>query len=232
MQIEWFSHHNLPDTLENLMFKKTALAAALALTLGQTFAATAFNNGAPDLVAGTGMTEFRVADNFTLGASFDITNIFFWSAQDALSAYTGTISWAIFSDVVGAPGVAAVASGTSSAVGTATGGTIGGGDAVYAFNISGLSFTLSAGSYWLSLLNGAAPNPAAPGFMGWATASPGTGPGSVYNDGGWIATGNEQAFRIDGTLTGVPPGVPEPGSLALVMAALAAGVGLRRASHR
>jgi hypothetical protein len=211
------------------MFKPYAVAAALAFTLGSSQAATAFDNGAPDLVSATNMTEFRVADNFTLGASYDITNIRFWSAQETLGSYTGSVSWGIFSNVGGEPGVALV-SGLASILGTATGGTIGGGDAIYSFDIPVVAFTLSAGSYWLTLLNGAAPNPTPVGFMGWATTSPGNAPGGLYNDGGWIASGNEQAFRIDGTLSGGT--LPEPGSIALVLAALALCGGLRQKRSR
>jgi hypothetical protein len=220
------------DIMEKIMFKKSVLAAALALALGHSQAATVFNNGAPDLVSATGMTEFVVADNFTVGATFDITNIRFWSAQDTASAYVGSVSWAIYSDAVGAPGVA-LTSGLATVPGTATGGTIGGGASIYLFDIPVVAFTLSAGSYWLTLLNGAAPNPAAPGFMGWATASPGTGPGGMYLDAGsWVSSGSEQAFRIDGNPPNPNPGIPEPGTVALLLAGLAVSGGLRQARRR
>ncbi len=209
------------------MIKTSALAFALALAFGTSHAATAFDNGVPDLVSATGMTEFVVADNFSLASSFDINNIRFWSAQDTLGAYTGSVSWGLYSDAAGQPGVALV-SGLASVAGTATGGSVGGVGAVYSFDIPVVAFTLSAGSYWLTLLNGAAPNPVAPNFMGWATTSPGTGAGSLYNDAGtWVPSGNEQAFRIDGTATVINP-TPEPASIALVLAGLALCGGLRQ----
>jgi PEP-CTERM motif len=206
------------------MITTLARAGALALTLGLTQVATAvtvFNNGAPDLVAGTGMTEFQVADNFTVSGSFDITNIRFWSAQDTASAYVGSVSWAIFSNAAGLPG-ASLNSGLATVAGTATGGTTGFGYGVYSFDIP-VSFTLGAGNYWLALHNGPLTNTTSAGDMTWATSSTGTGPSAVYKDGTWISAGNESAFRIDGNVTVVP----EPATTAMLMAGLLAVAGLR-----
>jgi hypothetical protein len=219
------------DTVEKIMFKKSVLAVAMALALGHSQAATVFNNGVPDLVSGTGMTENIVADNFTVGATFSITNIHFWSAQSSAGAYTGTVSWAIYSDVAGAPGTTlpGPSGGFASITGTLAGGSIGGGDALYFYDIPVAGYTLNAGSYWLALLNGNTPNPTPVGSMVWANSASGTGNG-VYFDGlSWVGTGNEQAFRIDGDPVNPNPGLPEPGSIALVLAGLALCGGLRRA---
>jgi PEP-CTERM motif len=207
-----------------MMITTLARAGALALTLGLTqvaSAVTVFNNGVPDLVAGTGMTEFQVADNFTVSGSFDITNIRFWSAQDTASAYVGSVSWAIFSNAAGLPG-ASLNSGLATVAGTATGGITGFGYGVYSFDIP-VSFTLGAGSYWLALHNGPLTNTTSAGDMTWATSGTGTGPAAVYKDGTWISSGNESAFRIDGNVTVVP----EPATTAMLMAGLLAVAGLR-----
>jgi hypothetical protein len=53
-------------------------ALPIALVYTQTVVvAPVFDYGAPDLVSGTQMTEFRVAENFTLTDSAAITNILF-----------------------------------------------------------------------------------------------------------------------------------------------------------
>jgi hypothetical protein len=202
------------------MIKRLARTAALALTLGISQAATAvtvFNNGSPDLVSGTRMTEFVVADNFTVGSGgFDITNLRFFSAQDSASAYVGSISWAVYSNVASEPG-SILNSGLATVAATATGVTTGFGYGIYSFDIP-VTFSLAAGNYWLGLHNGPLSNTTSAGDMTWATSSTGTGPASFYNDGGtWISSTNEQAFRVDGTASVVP----EPEGIALFLAGLA-----------
>jgi hypothetical protein len=211
------------------MIKTFARIAAMALTLGVSQAATAvtvFNNGGPDLVSGTGMTEFLVADNFSVGSGgFDITNLRFFSAQDAASAYVGSISWAVYSDATSLPG-SVLNSGLATVAGTATGGSTGFGYGIYSFDIP-VSFTLAAGNYWLALHNGPLSNTTSAGDMTWATTATGIGPASVYKDGTWISSGNELAFRVDGTATVVP----EPEGIALFLAGLAV-CGVLRAKRR
>jgi hypothetical protein len=205
--------------------KISARATVLALMLGVSQAATAltvFNNGAPDFVTGTAMTEFVVADNFTVASSYDITNIRFWSAQSALGAYQGSVAWAIYSDLAGLPN-SSLNAGLATVTGTATVGTVPPGYGVYSFDIP-VSFTLAAGNYWLALHNGPLSNTTTPGDMLWATSGSTSTPASVYFDGGWVSTGNEQAFRVDGNVSVVP----EPEGIALFLAGLAVCGGLRK----
>jgi PEP-CTERM motif len=206
------------------MMTTLARASALALVLGFAQAATAvtvFNNGAPDLLGGTGMTEFVVADNFTVSSTFDITNIRFFSAQDTASAYVGSVTWSIFSNVASLPGVS-LFSGSATVAATNTGATTGFGYGIYSLDLP-VSFTLGAGDYWLALHNGPLTNTTSPGDMTWATSSTGTGPSAVYRDGGWVSSGNESAFRIEGNV----PVIPEPATTAMFMAGLLAVAGLR-----
>ncbi len=208
------------------MIKKiSARAAVVALMLGASQAATAitvFNNGVPNLVSGTAMTEFVVADNFTVASSFDITNIRFWSAQDAPGAYQGSVAWAIYSDLAGLPN-SSLNAGLATVAGTASGGSTGFLYGIYSFDIP-VTFTLAAGNYWLALHNGPLSNTTTAGDMLWATSGTGSGPASIYNNGGWIDSGNELAFRVDGNVSVVP----EPEGVALFLAGLAVCGGLRK----
>lgn len=197
--------------------------AALALGMSQaTLAVTIYNNGAPDAVYGTAMTEFQVAENFSLGVAYDITNLRFWSIQDAPAAYSGSVYWAVYSNSGGAPG-ALVAGGTTAAVtATPTGASTGFGYGVYAFNIP-VTFTLGAGNYWLGLHNGPLAN-TSPTEMLWATTAVQVGSFGLYKDGTWINSGNEHAFAIDGNIAAVP----EPTTAALMLAGLFGTVSLAR----
>ena len=201
-----------------------ASAPALALCLAQAAsAAVVFNNGAPDQVSGTNMSANMVAEDFTIGATTDITNLRFWTIQSALGDYSGSLSWAIYGG--GAQPGAVLFSGTSAATAVATGGSSGFGYAEYVFDITTL-FQLSAGSYWLGLGNNPL-DPNNPSEMLWETTGSVTGSTSRYHDGAaWIDSTNHQAFRIDGNV--VNPTIPEPGTLALLAISLAAAGFVRR----
>ncbi len=215
------------------MIKASALAVTLALTLGYSQAATLVNNGAPDLVYGTAMTEGLVADNFSLASVggtnniYTITNIRFWSEQNSAAAYTGTVNWAIYSDASSQPGVA-LTGGLAAVAGTSTGATTAFGYNIWSYDIPVAAFSLSAGSYWLVLLNGATPTVSPPNDMLWASSGSGTGNGVYFSGGAWINSTNEHAFRIDGIVPSPIDPMPEPGSIALVLAGLLAAGGLRQ----
>ena len=202
---------------------KLLSGAAFALGMSQAaMAVTIYNNGAPDNVSGTGMSEVQVAENFSLASAYDVTNLRFWSAQSASADYTGSVAWAIYSNTAGAPG-SVLFSGTTTTAATPTGGTTGFGYGVYAFDIP-VSFSLAAGSYWLGLHNGPLSN-TTPSEMLWATTAVQVGSFGLYQDGAnWINSLNEHAFAIDGLA--VP--IPEPTTSALLVAGLLATLGAAR----
>jgi hypothetical protein len=188
-----------------------AFAASLAFSMASS-AATVFNNGVPDLISGTQMSEFIVADDFTLASSNTLSNIRFWSVQNAISDYNGSVAWAFYSNASNQPGIS-LFSGLAAVAGVATGGSTGFGYNAYAYDIP-ISVTLSAGNYWLGLHNGPTSNTTALEML-WATTAVGQGTLGKYLDGTWVDTTNEHAFRLDG----VSP-VPEAQAPAMLLAGL------------
>ena len=214
---------------------RASLAALAFGTCAASQAAIVVSNP-PDQVSGTNMSFALVADNFTLGGIYDISNIRFWSVQAAAADYSSNLYWAIYSDALGSPG-AVLQSATTAAVAVATGNSTGFGYNEYVFDIA-VNFQLAAGSYWLALQNDALGSTTATEML-WETSSAGSSPAGQYRDFlinplVWVDTGNEHAFQLTGQLVGNPPpppnGAPEPSTLALLFASLAAAVALRRQS--
>ena len=192
-------------------------------------AAVVFNNGSPNLLSGTNMSATQVAEDFTVGATTDITNIRFWAIQSAANDYSGNLFWAIYTDVGNEPG-ALLQGGTAVPVTeSATGSSTGFNYSEFTFDVAA-SFQLSAGTYWLGLANDPL-DPVNPSEMLWETTSAGSGFSGLYNDAGtWIDSLNHHAFLLEGRLVGDPPpvGVPEPTTLALLACGLLAARFARR----
>ena len=215
------------------MFVLAALAALLVTGAAPTANAAGiiYNNGGPNQVYGTQMSEFLVAENFTLGAAASITNIRFWSLQSASTDYTGSMYWGIYGDAAGSPGAAALHSGVAGVAGSATGSSTLFNYAEYLFDIP-VSFTLGAGNFWLGLHNGSLAT-TDPTEMLWETTSIPVGSAGKYLDSfsGWTDSGNEHAFRLDGGDVTNP--VPEPSSpLTLLASGLAIALFRRMTTTR
>ena len=207
--------------------------AALAVAAAQlSFAAPVFDNGAPDQVYGTQMSDVLVAEDFSLAALTTISSIRFWSIQSATTDYLGSVYWAVYDNVGGAPGAVLFGNTAVMTTASATGNSTGFGYAEYVFDVDVADFDLGAGTYWLGLHNGPLAL-IAPREMLWSTTASTIGSESMYFDStfGWTGAGTNLAFVLDGTGVVVPPpGVPEPGTLALVgLAVLAARVARRKA---
>ena len=209
--------------------------AALALSAAQlSFAAPVYNNGLPTLDYGTNMSGNVVAEDFSLTASATISSIRFWSIQSAPADYLGSVYWAVYSNVGGAPGAVLFGNTTVTTTAAATGNSTAFNYAEYLFDVDVTDFTLGAGNYWLGLANDPL-DPANPTEMLWSPTASTIGSESMYFDStfGWTGAGTHLAFVLDGTGVVVPPpppppGVPEPGTLALVGLAVLAARGARR----
>lgn len=226
----------------SLVSIRTAALTALIAAVGFVHAAPLVTQS-PDQAFGTNMSFAVVAESFSLGggpgASYDITNLRFWTLQSDANDYTGSVYWAIHAaDASGSVG-AVLQSAVTNIVSATTGFSSGFGYAEYVFDI-GVTFNLAAGDYWLALHNGPLSS-TGPVEMYWGTSAAGTVPIGAYNDLtdapdlGWLDTTNEHAFAISGDLVGAPPppdGVPEPATLALVIVAIAAAGSVRRRQPR
>jgi hypothetical protein len=204
-------------------FRAVFLMLALGVSQGA-MALTVFDNGAPDNVSGTQMSEFLVADSFTLSSAANLTNIHFWSAQSAASVSLGSVYWSIFGNAINNQPGDTIFSGLVTVAGVATPATTSFGYGIYVFDVPVMA-NLAAGFYWLGLHNGPLGS-IAPSEMLWANSGTGGG-GSLYLDGGeWVGSENEQAFRLDATAITSP--IPEPYMPAMMLAGLATLAGLRR----
>ena len=202
-----------------------------ALTLGFSLVAqgaTIYDNGGPNQFSGTQMSDVLVAENFTVGGTSDISNIRFWSIQAFLSDYLGSVYWAIYSDAASQPAVILQGGFTTPVTAMPTGAAAStvGGYAEYVFDIP-VTFQLVIGNYWLALHNGPLATNSGNEML-WATTGSGNGSEALYNDGvnGWVGSGNELAFRVDGTAAFGD--VPEPGTFGLLAGGLTAAALIRR----
>ena len=218
-------------------FAKSSLAAVAAASFVlSAHSALVYDNGAPNLAGGVNMSGNYVAEDFTLAANTTITNIRFWSIQSAPGDYSGNLSLAIYADVGGAIG-GLVTSLSGALAETSTGFSTGFSYGEYVFDIPS-SIALSAGNYWLALLDGFSPNPGNPSEILWETTSAGLGAAAQYFDSPtetWVDSGLNLAFRIDGREAAPPPppppppnDAPAPNTLALLFASVLAASALRR----
>nr|WP_295130559.1 PEP-CTERM sorting domain-containing protein [uncultured Roseateles sp.] len=173
------------------------------------------------------MSEQLVAENFSLSAATNITGIRLWSIQDAAAAYRGSVYWAIYSDLGGIPNAVLSGGSTSIVSEVATGNSTGFGYAEYEINIAA-SFNLAAGNYWLALHNGVLSDNSSAEML-WSTTGAGSADGRYLDSTfGWVQSGNEQAFQLEGTAVGGVGTVPEPSTLALMSLGLLAATRARQ----
>lgn len=200
-------------------------AAALALQAAGALAAPVWTNGTPDFVGGNVMSDTYQAEDFALMTTTTLTGITFWSAE-AAGAFSGSISWEIFS---GAPGGTVVASGTASAVTRTGAGTLDG-LSVFQNQFSISVADLAAGTYWLAMHNGPIASTDFNDFYWATTASNASASGRelwlVDPSAGWATNGFEHAFSVDGRAGGGGT-APEPSSAALAILAMAGVVAQR-----
>lgn len=219
----------------SLTFLRTSMAAAALCFSAVGHTATLVNN-APNLTSGTNMSFALVAENFSLGGSgsYDISNLQFWSLMQTAGDYSGSVYWAVYSDVAGSPG-SVLHSGTAAVAPTATGSSSGFGYGEYLFDIA-VNFNLAAGgTYWLALQNGALGS-TTPSEILWENSNSGLAGDGKYVDfqvgPDWLDAGAQHAFRVIGERVGdpPPPGVPTPATWLLALGGVLGATRMARAA--
>lgn len=221
-----------------------ACLAILTASAGQVQAAVIWFNGDPDLLNGVAsmlngdFSDARTYDDFNVTSTETVTGLF---SNNFMNFSTSLAAWEIRSTVSGGNGGTLIASGTSAATQTPNGfdafGYTG-----YRIEVSGLSITLSPGTYWLAV----SPIAAGSGSSSVGTTSGanalGTPPGNNknafinspalgYNFTPILDLGDDYDFSMG--VNASTSAVPEPSSLAIFgIGAYVAGIGSARRRRR
>jgi len=227
------------------LFQLVALVAVLIASAGQVQAAVIWFNGDPNLVNGlsnelNSEISGKVYDDFNVTSAVTVTELF---PNNFMSFSTSLAAWEIRSNVSVGNGGTLIAGGTSAATQTPNGfnafGLTG-----YRINVSGLSITLSPGTYWLAVT----PIDTLDGRSFVQTTSGanalGTPPGnnqnaffdSVYFGANFSPTSSDpqnQPYDYSMGVNASMTAVPEPSSIAIFgIGAYVAGIGAVRRRRR
>ncbi len=194
---------------------------------GAAQAALIWDNGAPSAtnLGGSNMSDTKQAQDFVLASATNLTSIRFWNLELVPADFVGTIFYQIFTNSAGIPSNTLVASGTVVPTRVAAGAA----NSVLGYspfqNDLAISASLGAGTYWLSLHNGALGSVAFTDFY-WTWTDIGVANNTGTNLGqemglnpvtGWTTNDQEMAFNIFGD-AGAP--VPEPATFVVAAAGL------------
>jgi PEP-CTERM motif len=178
-------------------------------------ASTVLFDQTPTNTNGFSITDFRLADDFTLSNPSTVTDLLFYYVAQSLSDL-GAVTYAIYANNAGALGAVRQSATITSGSVTRTGqSALCPTCASASFSIAPLP--LAAGSYWLELHAGTSFTDTNGGFdVDWAAVDDNATLVARYNASGLKpdtpvdSSGfNQYAFQVIGT-------VPEPGTLALL----------------
>jgi hypothetical protein len=206
------------------MNMKALLAgAAIAAAMGATSAANAadtvvYDGGSPNASSGNEATQWIQTENFTLANTASITDAHVYIAGTGgnISNWEGVANYYFFSDNGGVPGTL-LASGAGANVTTTDTGTTWccGGDS-YKLSFTFPDFTATAGTEYFFGIHLATDFNNRDEIYWVTTSSNASGPG-IESLGGtmdnWVENGQAHAFQLT---SGVPSGVPEPSTWAMM----------------
>ena len=217
--------------------KSLAMRIGLAVAIcfsGAAQAALVWDNGAPSAtnLGGSNMSDTKQAQDFILTGSTNLTGVRFWNLELVSTDYIGSIFYQIFTNAAGIPSNTVVASGTATPTRVAAGAA----NSVLGYspfqNDFAITASLAAGTYWLSLHNGALSSVAFTDFYWtWTDIGVANNTGTILGQEmgldpvtGWTTNDQEMAFNIFGDAGAA---VPEPATFAVAAAGLLV-VGLLR----
>lgn len=218
------------------MHRIKTMTAALVMSVSA-HAAQIFDNGPTLVTNARDITLFRSADDFTLGASQTVAAVQFLitntngSLLDPATNFSGSVTYAIYNNSAGSIGSQVTTGTVSGLTSTFTGLTHPGSFAKInsvQFNLVS-AVVLGAGTYWLELHEGPTLSTNDGTGIGWELSGA-TGNALQGLAANGIPTGsvnNELSFRLYDTAFGAAA-VPEPASLAMIGAGLAALIAMNR----
>jgi hypothetical protein len=222
----------------------TYYLAFTILIATSSFAGTIYENGSPNGLNGADLSNFTLADDFTLTSQATVSNFRFWFIAAKATDFLGTLSYQIFNSTSATPVGTPLVSVTATPVtAVATGAKLAmGGFAEYQVDVTlAAPLQLGAGSYWLGLHQGNFTT-SAPTHIYWETTASQTAAVSSGFDyrytpsttsTGFLAgytsnTLRDLAFVLNaggGPAPPIPtpsdPGTPEPSSILLMFTGLA-----------
>lgn len=206
-----------------LMLSSTAFAAVIHSTFGVGYTYdnggfyTAFDFGAP-----SGVVDYDLANRFSTGSSAYVFESARLGVTRTLPLPGDNFTLRLMTDAGGAPGAVIETIDYTDPLAAPTPG----GTETALVTASGLSVLAANTTYWIAI------GSTFPDSVSWWRN--GVGASSVgsmayaQNGGSWQFADSPSAFEVNGRLVAPTVNVPEPGSLALVVLAVAAGAATRR----
>ena len=192
----------------------TFILAAMVIASTSTNAEIVFDNGEPTSYAdGEDMRNWLQADDFMLNQDVMLTGGHFWTFEDNVPIWDGTLEYFIFADASGIPGNIISMGEGQNVQRNATGNeTPGGPEYEYSFEFDESVNLIANERYWFGL-HLASEYPSDVLFhIWWSPSMTGFGSNSYESDGGtldnWTDSGIHRAFYLEG--------IPEPVTILLL----------------
>ena len=187
------------------------LAAILFIVSTSTNAEIVFDNGEPTTYTdGKDMRNWLQADDFILNQDVILTGGHFWTFEDNVPIWDGTLEYFIFADASGTPGILISGGDGQSVQKDITDITPGGYGYEYSFEFETPVSLVADNLYWFGL-HMASDYSGLSDVFRWGSNISGFGSTSFESEGGtldnWTDSGIHRAFYLEG--------IPEPATILL-----------------